>query len=224
MILPATQPAHSPKAGGPDDPGRLRPRTAAAVRALASARAAQRLTGDSSAYAICPNDPAKLRTIVSDVDARNAMAREDSTRRKDDWGWGWWVKACEAMDTPPLRPTDELDELRESYVASFALMYTAAYMQPRSKTDTGAKPQSAWDAYSHARTVLGEYGSLLPKQALVRRTLKGTLRNYIRSHFDDEILVPRRKQPFSRLHEKALLKVLELRAVSNWSVAAHGGG
>ena len=47
------------------------------------------------------------------------------------------------------------------------------------------------------------------------------MRNYIRSHFDDEILVPRRKQPFSRLHEKALLKVLELRAVSNWSVAAH---
>ena len=221
VILPAARQPRSPQAGAQDDPGRLRPRTAAAVRALATARATEHLANDPSAYALCPRDPAKLRSIVSDVDVRNAMSREKSTLSKDDWGWGWWTKACEALDTPPLRPTDELDELRESYVASFALMYTAAYMKPRSKADKEAKPQSAWDAYSHARTVLGEYGSLLPKQATVRRTLKGTLRNYIRGAFDDEILVPRRKQPFSRAHEKALLKVLTLRLVSDWSEGAH---
>ena len=158
---------------------------------------------------------------MADVDVRNAASREASTQRKDDWGWSWWVRACEALDTPSLRPTDELDELRESYVASFALMYTAAFMRPRSKADKEAKPQSAWDAYSHARTVLGEYGCLLPKQATVRRTLKGTLRNYIRGTFDDEVLVPRRKQPFSRAHEKALLTALALRSVSNWSEGAH---
>ena len=191
------------------------------MRALGSARAATRLANDPSAYAIYPNDPTGLRAMVADVDVRNAMSREDSTRRKDEWGWSWWVKACEAMDTPPLRPTDELDEVRETYVASFALMYTAAFMQPRSKADKEAKPQSAWDAYSHARTVLGEYGSLLPKQASVRRTLKGTLRSYIRRHFDDEILAPRRKQPFSRAHEKALLNVLLFHSVPGWTVAEH---
>ena len=221
VIRPAAQPACSPSAGMQGDQARLRPRTAAAVRALGSARAATKLANDPSAYAIYPNDPTGLRAMVADVDVRNAMSREDSTRRKDEWGWSWWVKACEAMDTPPLRPTDELDEVRETYVASFALMYTAAFMQPRSKADKEAKPQSAWDAYSHARTVLGEYGSLLPKQASVRRTLKGTLRSYIRRHFDDEILAPRRKQPFSRAHEKALLNVLLFHSVPGWTVAEH---
>ena len=150
----------------------------------------------------------KLRSIVADVDVRNAASREASTQRKDDWGWSWWVRACEALDTPSLRPTDELDELRESYVASFALMYTAAFMRPRSKADKEAKPQSAWDAYSHSRIVLEEYGCLLPKTSKVRRTLKGTLRNYVRSTFDDEILVPKRKQPFSRAHEVAIMSTL----------------
>ena len=91
---------------------------------------------DSSPYALCPNDPTKLRTIISYVDARNADAREASTQRKDDWGWAWWVKACDALDTPSIRLTDSLDETRESYMASFALMYTAAFMKPRSKADS----------------------------------------------------------------------------------------
>ena len=221
VILPALQPANSPKPGEGEDRERLRPRTAAAVRALASARAANKLLGDASVYALCPNDPAMLRSIVSKVDVRNAAAREASTQQKDSWGWNWWVKACEVLDTPYLRPTEELDELRESYVASFALMYTAAHMRPRSKADTEAKPQSAWDAYSHARIVLHEYGCLLPRQASVRRTLKGTLREYIRNTFDDEVLVPRRKQPFSRAHELALLRALELRMIPGWSEGSH---
>ena len=188
---------------------------------LASARATQKLIESKSPYALCPNDPAKLRTIISDVDARNAESREASTRRKDNWGWEWWVRACDAMDTPPIRPTDELDETRESYLASFALMYAAAFMKPRSKSDTAAKPQSAWDAYSHSRIVLEEYGCLLPKTSKVRRTLKGTLRNYVRSTFDDEILVPKRKQPFSRAHEVTIMSTLRHREVPGWSPRDH---
>ena len=217
LIAPAPPSAASPPHGRRQSSQSLRPTTAAAVRAMAAVRAAGRLLNDTSPYALCPSDPAKLRSIISNVDDRNADAREASTRGKDNWGWSWWTKACEALDTPPIRPTEELDELRESYVASFALMYTAMHMKPRSKSDSAARPQSAWDAYSHSRTVLGEYGCLLPKQALVRRTLKGTLRNFVRSTFDDEILVPRRKQPFSRAHEKALVELLLTGRIVGWT-------
>ena len=65
VIRPASQPSRSPKPGEREDQARLRPRTAAAVRALASARAASRLINDDSEYAICPRDPTKLRSIVA---------------------------------------------------------------------------------------------------------------------------------------------------------------
>ena len=221
LIEPVLHAAPSPPPGASRDASRLRPKTAQAVRALASARAAAKLIEDTSPYAMCPNDPAKLRTIVAEVDGRNADAREVSTQQKDNWGWAWWVKACDALDTPYIRPTDSLDETREAYVASFALMFTAAFMKPRSKKDTAAKPQSAWDAYSHSRIMLEEYGCLLPKVSTVRRTLKGTLRNYVRQTFDDEVLVPRRKQPFSRAHEMTIMSTLRNREVPGWSPREH---
>ena len=222
LISPVAAAAPSPPPGAREDPSRLRPRTAEAVRALASARAAEYLKEDKSPYAILPNDPAKLSAIVAEVDGRIADSREVSTQRKDGWGWSWWVKACDSLDTPSIRPTDSLDETREAYVASFALMYAAAFMKPRSKSDSAAKPQSAWDAYSHSRIVLEEYGSLLPSTARVRRTLKGTLRNYVRATFDDEILVPKRKQPlFSRQHECCILSTLRHRDVPGWSSQDH---
>ena len=159
--------------------------------------------------------------MIADVDERNAEAREASTRRLDSWGYDWWVRACDALDTPPLRPTDTFDEERESYTASFALMYFAAHMKPRRKADSSAKPASAWSAYSHSRTVLEAYGCLLPSTTKVRRTLRGTLRSFVRNSFDDEVLVPRRKQPFSRAQERALLSILLHSHVESWTPRMH---
>lgn len=50
----------------------------------ASARAATKLANDPSAYAIYLNNPTGLSAMVADVDVRNAMSREESTRRKDE--------------------------------------------------------------------------------------------------------------------------------------------
>lgn len=210
-------PRHGPRAGRSS----LRPASAAAVRAMAARNTAARLQHDDSTYAICPGNPERLAGVIADVDDRNAEAREASTRRLDSWGYEWWVKACDALDTPPLRPTDSLDEECESYTASFALMYIAAHMKPRRRTDSAAKPAGAWSAYSHSRTVLEAYGCRLPSTAKVRRTLRGTLRTFVRNTLDDEVLVPRRKQPFSRAQELSLLSVLLHDQVEAWTPRLH---
>ena len=115
-------PKECPKATPPGAQPRLapaqRPATAAALRSLVQARLAQKLAKDASIYAIHPGDAASLGSLVQEVAELNAEARAKKTRAKDQWGYQWWCKACDAINTPAIRPTDHLFEEREAVVAS----------------------------------------------------------------------------------------------------------
>ena len=181
---------------------------------------AQRLAKDTSVYAIHPGDAESLGSLVQEVAGLNAEARAKKTRAKDQWGYQWWCKACDAINTPAIRPTDHLFEEREAVVASHAVMFMAAHMRPGRKGRAAADPHSAWDAYKKSRLVLEEWGCRLPDVELVRRTLRGTLRNYVAA-YGDEVLAPNRKRPFSRDQELKLLALLRSGAMPKWGAALH---
>ena len=187
---------------------------------MVSKRLAHRLSNDTSAYALCAADKHRLAELVSNVSETNIQSRAPTTRGKDNWGWQWWVRACADMDTPPIRPTDTLFEDREALLASHAVLFAARNMRPGRKGRARADPHSAWEAYTKARLLLAEWGCALPNLARVRRTLRGLLRCFI-AEFGDDVLCPNRKQPFSRAHEKAMLALLEGRAIPGWSPQSH---
>ena len=128
------------------------------------------------------------------------------------------MSACNALPTCPLRDTEHLDVEREALVAAYAVMHMAANMRARSSDRSAASPNSAWDAYKRARHVLAEWGCKLPPLSAVRKTLKGLLRSYV-GKYGDEVLAPNRKRPFYRMHEDAMLKVLEGDSLPAWTRA-----
>lgn len=197
-----------------------RPATADAVRALAAMETADALIDDSSPFAVCPENPQRIRDLVQQVDLMQRAARSTSSHRLDNWGYKWFVRACDSLPCPVLRPRNALFAQRECFIGSWAVMYAAANMRPRDRSRPAADPSSAWAAYCHARTVLAAYGCLLPALADVRQTLRGMLKAFVRQYGDD-ILVPRRKQPFSRAQEVAIDAVLAAESVPGWSPARH---
>ena len=182
---------------------------------MVRARLADKLSRDDSIFAIHPGDRTSLGALIEEVGALNAEARARKTKAKDQWGYQWWCKACDAINTPAIRPTDHLFEEREAVIASHAVMFMAGHMRPGRKGRAAADPHSAWDAYKKSRVVLEEWGCRLPDIALVRRTLRGTLRNYVEL-YGDEVLVPDRKRPFSREHELKILSLLNARMMPGW--------
>ena len=187
---------------------------------MVARRLSHRLSADASAYALCADNKERLSLLVGDVAASNLQARAPTTRAKDNWGYKWWVKACADMNTPPIRPTDTLFEEREVLLGSHAVLYAARNMRPGRKGRVRADPHSAWEAYTKARLLLAEWGCLLPNTAKVRTTLRGLLRCFI-AEFGDDVLSPNRKAPFSRAQEKAMLAMLEARAIPGWTPAMH---
>jgi hypothetical protein len=181
-------------------------------------RLATKLSRDDTLYSVKPGDRPGLSSLVQEVARLNADARAKKTQAKDSWGYQWWCKACDAINTPAIRPTDHLFEEREAVVASHAVMFMARNMRPGRKGRLAADPNSAWDAYKKSRLVLAEYGCLLPDIGLVQRTLRGTLRNYT-ALYGDEVLSPNRKRPFSRAQELKLLAHLHAGLIQQWSAA-----
>ena len=103
------------------------------MRAIVRARLADKLSRDDSRFAIHPGDRESLGTLIEEVGSLNAEARARKTKAKDQWGYQWWCKACDAINTPAIRPTDHLFEEREAVIASHAVMFMAGHMRPGRK-------------------------------------------------------------------------------------------
>jgi hypothetical protein len=206
------------------------PTSAATARKLAAAELADRLSSDTSAYAICPGQPERIKhMVVSAADARLA-AIPHGTSSNDAWGFSWAMKFGLEHDTPWMRPRREHvrpeDEPRETHFCVLLLIWMATMMKPSARTKAKgfdqAKPDSPMQALYAYRRVLRDCGRFLACLAMVLIQLKALRKQYTRT-FGDLALVKQQQQPLSKHQQLAMLRVLTTYAMDNWSVERHDG-
>jgi len=207
-----------------------RPRNAAAFRALGAQRLADRLCKDTSKWRLCPTNPALLRNAVMLVAQAKAKRIPLNTDRSNDNGIAWFGRACDALGTPVERPAPaDADEAVESFLAAYAVYFTAMEMKPAERSavtklgqvrKTRADPNSALGAYYGARRVLGDFGSYLPPMRAVLDCLKG-LRAQMIVDFGDDCFSHVQAQPWPQDRLEAVIHGCGSYQIPTWSPAVH---
>ena len=176
------------------------PANAKAARRRAAAEMADTLAADESPYALFPDDAGMLRAAVSETHKAIARGKAHGTEKRDDWGYGWVAKFCEATGNAVMRPRDPppSEQPREAYFAAFAIMWIALFMLPsarrRARGFLDAMPSSSLAAIYGWRAVQGECHRWLPDMVLVGKALKGLNEEY-KQRWGQDALVPERTEP-----------------------------
>ena len=141
------------------------------------------------------------------------MGSPEATIKKDNHSWDLWCKHCHDLGTGPLRKgvdansgVDHKSYLRELFLLESFLVIMHYTMTPRSRKDPKAKPASAMAHVTAVRRCHLRQGYTMAKASSVNRVLKGLLRLYVMAH-GPESLMPRRKEPITNEHTKAILSV-----------------
>ena len=208
----------------------VRPRTAAAFRALGAARLAERLCCDASPWRLCPDDPSLLRTAVMQVAAARAKAIPINTDRANDNGLRWFTRTCDLLGTPVERPrAADADPEVEAFLAAYSVYYAAMEMKPAERSaitrlgkirKTRADPSSALSAYYGARRVLGDFGCYLPAMTAVLQCLKG-LRLQMIEDFGDDCFARVQAQPWPQVYLDAIMAGCSRYELPGWSPETH---
>ena len=207
--------------------GSPQPRTAKAALEAANSATADLLASDTSAYAICAQQPEHVKDMVQQVNEAAAAGVPHGTRNADNWGFNWAVKFGDDTGTRWMRPreaTSIADQLREQYFVAMFLVWLAHNMSPsarRKKEGYGkAKPTSSMLAvYAFAR-ILRRCGRYVPEFRFVRAVLKGVCHRY-KQIWGQDSLVPSRKQPYSQKQLHVLIGLLAAQGMVGWSGTMH---
>ena len=233
--LPFAAPFHGPRAPPravpvPAPPAHERPRSAATFRAIGAERLALRLCSDDSPWRLCPGDPSLLRHAVLLVAQARAKRIPLNTDRANDNGIRWFARACDMLGTPVERPsTADADPDVESFLAAYALYFTAMEMQPAERSavtrlggvrKSRADPNSALSAYYGARRVLEDFGSYLPPMRSVLQCLKG-LRVMMIEDYGDDCFARVQAQPWPQKYLDRIIVGASTYAIPFWSPAQH---
>ena len=187
-------------------PGSPQPTTAQAARKASTTSVADILVADTSEYSLCPDDPERLRRMVTDVgDARDEGIPQGSSNA-DSWGFGKVVDFAKSMgpNVRWMRPREAVTaaaQLVETWFTSLALFHIAvnlgASARRAARGFTQGQPQSALNAIYGWRRVMRDCGRYLADMVNVLRVLKGLNMRY-RRLWGPEAFVRAKQRVFSR--------------------------
>jgi hypothetical protein len=130
----------------------------------------------------------------------------ESTLLKDDLAWSRWETFCALVGsngTPAWRTdraahsgADPAGFDRESRLLCAFLLWCYEVIQPRSKSDAAASPQSAFNMVAAVRRIHKRHGITMVACAHLSAVLKGITIHHIQEHGPESIL-PNRKHPLS---------------------------
>ena len=212
---------HAPRCGSPQ------PVTAASARRAAALSAADSMVEDDTPYALCPNDPDRLRSLCVNAAAARQDAIPTGTKKADEWGFAWAMRFGKAHNTPWLRPRVVPEQYveREASVLALMLMWWSVNMAASAKRAargfTQAMPDSPMNAMYGYRRVLRDCGRYLAPLHLALAQLRALRQQYVAT-WGNMSLVPAKHTPFSETHIAQLLCGLAKCVVKAWSAVKHG--
>jgi 8-oxo-dGTP pyrophosphatase MutT (NUDIX family) len=221
-------PPQAPGSASKREPHSPQPRSARQARQRAAAEQAEHLVNDSSAYALSPNNPGALRSMVVEA----AEIRDDGiphgTRKQDETGFNAVKKFCESIDTPHMRPrlgAPDFDEAREMLFYALAIVAVALAIKPgKHSAEKGmktGKPSTALNYIYAFKRVLFDCGRWVPtNMSGVLKQLKG-LNARVRASFGQDCLIPHQTQPFSLAMLRTMAKALRDKVIKKWTSCTH---
>lgn len=209
--------------------GSPQPLTAKDARLAANRHVADSLTANTSEFAICPNDPDRLRQLVGNVGLALMDGIPNGTLSADEWGFK--KVRLFAMDMGPsvrwMRPrvgSPDVDVVNEVYFTAIALFCIAQSMHPsarrRARGFDAAQPPSSLNAVYGWRRVQRDCGRYLCDMHEVRKVLRGLCEQYKRIWGDDAFVV-QQAAIFSNAMLLAIAKACDAFAVPGWSRIQH---
>ena len=203
------------------------PTSARQARRLAAVEQADHLVKDRSPYALSPNNPAALRSIVQEA----AEIRDDGiphgTRKADETGFNAVRRFAESIDTPHMRPRlgATVDVARELLFYALAIVGIAMAIKPgkhsAAKGMTTGKPSTALNYIYSFKRVMIDCGRWVPESMIgVLKQLKG-LNARVRASFGQDCLIPHQTQPFSLQMLLKMAKALRQKTIKTWSNCIH---
>ena len=210
--------------------GSPQPTTAAAARRAAVVSVAEELVAIDTEYAICPDNPSRLRGMIGQV----GHARHDSiprgTKKSDEWGFRKVMLFCRDMGPTVrwMRPkvcSPHINVTNEVWFTSLSMFWIAhCAIDPsarrRAKGYTQGMPPSALLAIYGYRRVMRDCGRYLCDMAAVHKVLKALCEQYKRvwgaAAFDKQ-----QAQIFSNDMLLAIQDACVRSTVPGWSQAKH---
>jgi hypothetical protein len=187
-------------------PTRASKRLAQAAEPLSGVYAlADKLSGDMSIYALCPNDPSRLAAMCSAATELLSRSYNLRTVQRDGKNFKRWERYCRSVGTTPWRDdlsaissTDPQAYQREVVLMVNALIYFYQTITPRpaGSNRTRCKPDSAMNILRAVRRVFK--ANLIPLMSLapVTRALHALTRDFM-AQFGSAAMIPRRAATFT---------------------------
>ena len=209
-------------------PGSPQPKTAALARRASHSQIAERLVSNTTAAAICPDDPERLRALVVQAGSARDGAIARGSLGADENGFKWVMSFARDMGPTVrwMRPYADAvtDTLTEVWFCVLALAHIAMRIKPSSKRKARGfvlgQPTSALQALYGWRRVQRDCGRYLCDLAEVRRVLKGICLGY-RALYGPEAFMKQQAQVFALAMLHQIAAACLTYAVSEFSAAMH---
>jgi hypothetical protein len=139
----------------------------------------------------------------------------ESTLLKDDLAWRRWCQYCELLRTPPGRMdlhahsgADPIGFDRETRLQCGFLMWCYNLIVPKAKSDSAARPQSAYNMLAGVRRVHRRENMQMVAASRLAAVMKGITAQFIAEN-GAEALLPNRKEPIEPDLTRKLLTTAE---------------
>lgn len=209
--------------------GSPQPQSAADAISQANDHIAERLSGSTSVYAICPGDPSKLKHLVREACQHQLKAIPKGTKNANEWGFQKVKAFCKSMGSSVrwMRPRVSdpfIDVEEEKWFTCLALIYISHAMSPSARRAARgyeeAQPTSALLAIYGYHRVLRMCGRFTCDLTTVKQVLMGLCQRY-KSIWGQEAFVKEQAKIFSKAMLLAVVAALIERTVPNWTIVQH---
>ena len=171
------------------------------------------LRADTSKYALKPDDPEMLVTLVSRVAEATDAGVPETTSKKDAGYWKDWRAYCALWNTSQWRDDADANSgsnaaghTREIILQTGFMLWYYDKMKPRRKDRSQADPRGAHKAVQAVRRIHKGRGYAMPSAPTVGKALNGLLSDYVRLH-GSAALAPQRKEPLTTEQTEKILNV-----------------
>ena len=202
------------------------PTSAKAARSRAAVEVGDRLANDSSKYALCPGEPGRLQSMVSEAARLRDEGIPIGTAKADEVGFKKVMLYCQSINTPWMRPAvvAEDEKEREAWLYAMALVAIACSMKPGAKNQakgiTRGKPASALGYLYAFRRVMVDCSRYVPPLVHMLKACRG-LNLAFKQAFGQDSLIPARTMPFSLGMLNTMVRALVSRAIGGWTSVKH---
>jgi integrase len=174
-----------------------------------------------------PDQPERVRELCHDVHNARAAGIPKGTDQATSNGWKWAMTFCVSTGMSIMRPrtlVTNLELLREAYFFAALFMFIACNIAPRTSRSAAApaqgKPQSALNAVYGYRRALSMCSCQLVDMRMISSILKG-LNAQFKATWGKDALVPEHRRAFSLAQLRAMVRLLDTRAIFSWSDDMH---